>query len=197
MSGQKNGPGGERWDLLDAAGRPLGKTVARGAPHPAGSYHAVAGLLVLDAQNRLLLTLRDSAKAQYPDLWENPGGCVRAGERPAQAACRELAEETGIGAAETALTLLSTLVERTALVFTYALRAAPPAGGLRLQPGETSAARWVTRAELTALAESGALSAASARRLAAARAPLDAFLAGRPTAPVYAVLPNENLTPSG
>ena len=112
-------------------------------------------------------------------------------------ACRELAEETGIGAAETALTLLSTLVERTALVFTYALRAAPPAGGLRLQPGETSAARWVTRAELTALAESGALSAASARRLAAARAPLDAFLAGRPTAPVYAVLPNENLTPSG
>jgi mutator protein MutT len=54
----------------------------------------VAGLLRRDG--RVLLCHRNSSRANYPDVWDLPGGHVDAGETIADALARELAEELGI-----------------------------------------------------------------------------------------------------
>jgi len=54
-------------------------------------------LLVQDASGRLLLLhVRDAGRADLLPWWELPGGGIEPGESPAQAAARELAEETGL-----------------------------------------------------------------------------------------------------
>lgn len=53
-----------------------------------------AGAVVLDDDSRLLVVRRGRAPAQ--DRWSLPGGRVYPGERAADAAVREVAEETGL-----------------------------------------------------------------------------------------------------
>jgi 8-oxo-dGTP pyrophosphatase MutT (NUDIX family) len=56
-----------------------------------------ARVVVLDRQGRvLLLRARDPADPTKPPWWEIPGGGMEAGETSAEAARRELLEETGI-----------------------------------------------------------------------------------------------------
>lgn len=56
---------------------------------------AVVAVALMDGQGRVLLQQRPQDK-QHGGLWEFPGGKVEAGEAPAQAAVRELAEELGV-----------------------------------------------------------------------------------------------------
>lgn len=60
----------------------------------------VAGLLVRGG--RVLLGHREPGRTYYPDCWDIPGGHVEAGEEPAAALRRELAEELGVDVDEPA-----------------------------------------------------------------------------------------------
>ena len=61
----------------------------------ARDQHVVAaGLLV--RSGKILLCHRDPDRRWYPDVWDLPGGHIEAGESPADAVTRELAEELGI-----------------------------------------------------------------------------------------------------
>ena len=141
----------ELWDLYDGERRPLGRTHVRGVPCPPGEYHLVVTVWTVDSRGNILLTLRDPAKESFPNTWENTGGSALAGETSRQAAARELLEETGIAAAEEELVLLGSQVARDSLYDHYLLRRDVPLDELRLQPGETVGAKWVTLDELDAM----------------------------------------------
>ena len=54
-------------------------------------------IIITNNRNEVLLQLRDNnPNISYPNSWTLPGGIVEPPETPAQAAKRELAEETGL-----------------------------------------------------------------------------------------------------
>ncbi|HET7432482.1 MAG TPA: NUDIX hydrolase [Nocardioides sp.] len=56
----------------------------------------IAAVVLVDRQGRLLLQERDDRAPVDPDKWSMVGGGVEEGESDAEAAVRELAEETGL-----------------------------------------------------------------------------------------------------
>jgi 8-oxo-dGTP diphosphatase len=86
------------------------------APGGKPSPTLCAAAVVRDADGRLLLIRRGHAPSQ--GLWSLPGGRVEPGETPAQAAVREVREETGLDVVVGAL--LATVVVGDYLVHDYA-----------------------------------------------------------------------------
>lgn len=147
----------ELWDLYDEHRKPLGLTHVRGEVVAAGHYHIVSGIWVINSRGEVLLTLRHPDKDDYPNCWENTCGSCVAGETSLQGALRELYEETGIVAEPSAMTLLGTLKETSALVDTYVVVKDVEIADLCMQDGETSEAKWVTWATLLNMIDAGEL----------------------------------------
>lgn len=87
---------------------------------------AVVAVALVDADGRVLLQQRPAGK-QHGGLWEFPGGKVEAGEAPASAAVRELAEELGVALQVDSLVPVcfaeSGAGERPVVIMLYACRA--------------------------------------------------------------------------
>ena len=66
----------------------------------------VAACALIDADGRVLLTLRPAGKSMA-GLWEFPGGKIEPGERPGDSLIRELKEELGIAVKEDCLAPLT------------------------------------------------------------------------------------------
>ena len=84
----------EMYDACDQAGNPLGYALVRGDPIPEGVWHLVVEVFSVTAGGRVLVTRRHPDKS-WGGYWE-----YTAGERPREAARRELLEETGIAVSE-------------------------------------------------------------------------------------------------
>lgn len=128
-------------------------------PPESGDVQICAGAVVRDAANRLLLVRRGRPPAL--GTWTLPGGRLEPGESPAEAAAREVREETGL---EVEIgELLATLPVLGYLVHDFA---ASVVGG-SLQAGDDAAdVRWVTPAELATIELSpGLLDALRAMRV--------------------------------
>ena len=141
----------ELWDLYDADERPLHRTHRRGEPMEKGTYHLGVDIWVLTGDGHVLLTLRSMEKDDCPGEWENTCGSVLAGETALQGAVRELYEETGIAASPAELTLIDRRVRTDSISYMYLLKRDVELSSLRMQPGETSAARLFTPDEIDAL----------------------------------------------
>jgi 8-oxo-dGTP diphosphatase len=103
-----------------------------------------AGAVVRDDEGRLLLVRRGHAPSA--GLWSLPGGRVESGETAAEAAAREVREETGIDV-EVGV-LLGSVEIGDYLVHDFA---ATVTGG-RLRPGDDAAdARWCSLDDATLL----------------------------------------------
>lgn len=149
----------EIWDLLDKNRRPLGLTHPRGRqyPMPPHTYHTVVTVFTVDANNRILLTLRAPTKGMYPNYWEFTGGSGVSGEESLTSAHRELLEETGIDCPEEELILLGTLREPSAFMDCYLCRL-DQAGEdvtVTLQAGETVDFQWVAFCEMETMIHKG------------------------------------------
>ena len=138
----------EFWDLYDKNRAPLGRTHRRGEPLAPGEYHLAVIVVLLNHRGEVLLTRRAKEKALCPGWWENTGGAVQAGETSRQAILRELEEETGLAPRPEELTLLLQEDCRDGTHFDiYALTWEGEPEDIRLQAGETDAARWMPLAE--------------------------------------------------
>lgn len=149
----------EIWDLLDKNRNPLGITHPRGRqyPMPPHTYHTVVTVFTVDANNRILLTLRAPTKGMYPNYWEFTGGSGVSGEESLTSAHRELLEETGIDCPEEELILLGTLREPSAFMDCYLCRL-DQAGEdvtVTLQAEETVDFQWVAFCEMETMIHKG------------------------------------------
>ena len=158
--------GSELWDLLNEDGMPIGATHVRGEKLPHGAYHRVVEIFTLNAAGELLVTKRAPEKKPYPNMWEITGGAVVAGEDSLDAARRELREETGIAVDSGELELLLTHRSKSAFVDIYLAQKDIPAEELTMQPGETTAARWVTLDEFERMIGDGLVPPPVCRRYA-------------------------------
>ena len=166
----------ELWDLLDKDRNPLGITHPRGRqyPMPPHTYHTVVSVFTVDAQNRLLLTLRAPTKGMYPSYWEFTGGSGISGEDSLTSAHRELLEETGIDCPAEELTFLGTIREPSAFMDCYLCRL-DKAGedvAVTLQEWETVDYKWVTFCEFETLSHKGLIPPPCAMRYGFVKAKL-------------------------
>lgn len=145
----------ELWDIYDESGRPTGRTHPRGAPQAPGEYHLACTVVLINKKGELLCTHRAPEKELCPNMWESPGGGVRAGEDSLFAAVREIKEEIGLALDPGQLTLLYRDKRPDFFMDTYAGRVDVPLDSLRFQPGETDGARWLPVDQWQQLAEKG------------------------------------------
>lgn len=139
-------------DIYDKDRNLTGRVHRRGTPWGKGEYGLVVCVWVYDGKGKLLLTRRAPEKS-FAGTWENSGGAAQAGETSLQAIVRELSEETGIVAAPEEFELLGSDRDKICHYDFYCLRSETPLEEIKLLPGETDDARWVTFAQVHEMIE--------------------------------------------
>jgi mutator protein MutT len=109
---------------------------------------------VYDGRGHILLTRRAKGKS-FAGTWENSGGAAKAGETSRQAIARELFEETGILVDQEEFRFLDTDRDRNTFYDFYCLRSQTPLEQIKLLPGETDAAKWVSFEQVHRMIEAG------------------------------------------
>ncbi len=130
-------------DIYDEHRRLTGRVHKRGTHWKQGEYGLVVCVWVYDGKGNLFMTRRAPQKS-FAGTWENSGGAALAGETSLQAITRELFEETGIRAHPEEFELLDTGRDKSMFYDFYCLRRDFPLEQVKLLPGETDDAKWVT-----------------------------------------------------
>ena len=146
----------ELWDILDAEGRPTGRTHRRGDRMPEGEYHLAAHVWLRNREGKYLLTQRCPGKS-YAGLWEYSGGSALAGESSLQAAQRELREETGLSAPEDKCRLIQSGRGGCSFSHVWLFEADFDLEDVQLQKEETSGKMLCTPEEILRMEREGTL----------------------------------------
>ena len=134
----------EKWDLYDAEGNLLNRTMYRGEKVPEGCRHRVVEVLFLNSRGETLLQKRALRKKLYPNiLWYPTGGAVQAGETVEEACVREVAEELGFVPDMNGAKLLHHQVEHTFIRDVFLICQDMPVEEMRFQPDEVDDAKWL------------------------------------------------------
>ena len=156
----------ERIDAYRPDGQRAGVTFVRGEPIPEGLLHPVVEVLVQHTDGTFLLMERAPEKPEYPGFWEaGAGGSVTAGERFEEAVRRELLEETGLEAENLRELSRNVYPDHRLMIVSYRCDYSGDKEAVTLQAGETSDFRWLNRASLAAVLDSGAIIPPQAARL--------------------------------
>lgn len=131
---------------------PVVGSTARSRMRSLNLPHASTGVLLVDDDGRIYVHRRTATKDVYPGMWDVwAGGVVRAGERPAAAAARELAEELGVRDVpfEPLFTVWFRDERLNELAFAFRARWGEARNGpIVHQTSEVAEGHWLTLAEL-------------------------------------------------
>ena len=143
----------ELWDAYNRDfARIDGTTLVRGQHIPDNIYHLVCDVIVKNTDGTYLIMQRDYEKT-HGGKWElTAGGSALQGEEPAEAARRELQEETGI---QDELVEIGRMVQdkNHSIYVLYLCETDFPKDSVVLQQGETIDFRWISRDELLAMTD--------------------------------------------
>lgn len=147
-----------RFDILDPAGHPLGRTASIEEVYREGLWHRSVQVLVFTPAGEILVQQRAADSILLPNYLDmSAAGGVDPGETPLQAAVRETAEELGIEARPTEFIPLKVRrfsrdfpgrrVHSRAFIHPFLLPVASSDVPLRLQKREVAAAQFVPLSE--------------------------------------------------
>lgn len=146
----------ELWDVLSAEGKPTGRTMVRGGTSlRSGEYHLVVHIWPLNDYGSILIQKRTKTKRLMPGMWAATGGAAIAGETSLKAAARELGEELGIRVSPEDLRLVKRIKRRNSFIDMWTVRANVRVPDLKLQKSEVAEAKWVNKATLMGMIDSG------------------------------------------
>ena len=146
----------ELWDILTAEGKPTGRTMVRGGNAiKSGDYHLVVHIWPLNDYGSILIQKRTKTKRLMPGVWAATGGAAIAGENSVTAAMRELGEELGIKVSADDLRLVKRIKRKNSFIDMWTVRANERVPELKLQKSEVAEAKWVNKATLMGMIDSG------------------------------------------
>ena len=123
-----------------------------------GRIRVVPCIVLFNGEGKVLVLKRSSRK-RFPGKWELPGGSLRFGESPREAACREVKEETGFLLDPSKIIPVDTFGfvygGREGVEFIIPLYAAKVEGEPVLRPDEHEDWCWMSLEELKGLEERG------------------------------------------
>ncbi|TPN82451.1 NUDIX hydrolase [Aquimarina algicola] len=100
-------------DILDEKGEPTNTTVLKSEAHRLGLFHASVHIWFYTKEKEILLQKRAHQKDTFPDLWDiSVAGHIASGEKPKNAAIREIQEEIGLHVTNNDLELIGTRISK-------------------------------------------------------------------------------------
>jgi mutator protein MutT len=144
----------EKFDLLDANRKSLGRTAERGSRLAIGEYHVVAMALMVNPSRKILITRRSSKKTEA-GKWECTAGSVVTGETSKNAIIREIKEEIGIDVAIMKENPIRSFFDEDAIFDIWEIPIISDIEELVLQADEVDEARYATIEEIELIVESG------------------------------------------
>jgi isopentenyldiphosphate isomerase len=148
-------------EICDEDGTPTGRLADRDLVHSEGLPHRTVHVWVLNGAGEILFQKRSRGKDSHPGFWDvSAAGHVQPGEKPIDAALRELVEELGIqaekgdlrAAGSRRITLKSGggFVDNE-ITEIYVARYDGDPGALGIDAGEVEEVKFVDREELSRL----------------------------------------------
>jgi isopentenyldiphosphate isomerase len=143
----------EIWDAYKQDGSLAGCNLIRGQAIPTGLFHLVSEIIVKHKDGTYLLMQRDWKKSNFPGLYEaSAGGSALKGEKPYDAAIRELREETGIQSQK--LKQIYKCMSNDTIYYGYLCETDCDKGSITMQEGETISYLWLTNEDFFKFVES-------------------------------------------
>lgn len=102
----------EQWDIYDEKKNKTGEILERNSSQKLeeNQYHLVSSIVIVNEENKILITQRSEMKKKYPLYWEIIGGACLRNETSKDGIIREVNEEIGIIVNKSDLNLFKTVI---------------------------------------------------------------------------------------
>ena len=145
----------ELWDVYDRCFQKTGRVHERGNPLAPGEYHLVVAIYPVNSKGEVLIQKRNPNLKLLPGIWAATGGSAVQGENAWEACQRELKEELGLTACKESSEMIAAFKRIDSFNTIWLVHTEAKISDLILQEEEVSDAKWVSVAELKAMAKEG------------------------------------------